>query len=213
MNLNTKKRGETPSQRFALRLVGAVVCLSFVLAAGCSRHKASDMEVLGFQLLEIKEAPAFAGVNFTGDTVRSDVLRGKVWVAYFMFTSCGGPCPKLNARVAEFQASLKNVKDARFVAFSVDPDNDTPEVLAQYAARFRADASRWFMLRLPLDSVQTVAEKGFLLKGPDNTPDMHSTRLVLVDKRGVIRGYFNGLDEKETANLGKAIEALSSDKL
>jgi len=59
---------------------------------------------------------------------------------------------------------------------------------------------------MPLDSVKSIAVQGFLLaQGAEEDPSLHSTRIVLVDKRGMIRGYFDGLDEIEAAKLEKGV--------
>ena len=90
-------------------------------------------------------APPFAYRDQHGQTVTQDTLRGKVWVANFIFTQCRTICPLLSAKMVQLQRQLAGV-DVRFVSFSVDPAHDTPEVLAAYAQRWHAEETRWLLL-------------------------------------------------------------------
>lgn len=95
---------------------------------------------------EGREDVSFPVGDFTltdqdGRTVRpSDpALAGKVWIASFIFTHCTGPCPQVTATMARLQGEFADRPDVRLLTFTVDPENDTPEVLKKYAARFGAD--------------------------------------------------------------------------
>lgn len=118
----------------------------------------------------------------------------------------------MNQQVSDLQGSIAE-KNFRFVGISVDPDTDTPPILAAYAKRYKADTTRWFMLQMPYDSVKSIAVKGFLLaqgamnNGPDD-PNLHSTKFVLVDKVGMIRGYYDGLDAEAVKKLRAAVGEL-----
>lgn len=114
----------------------------------------------------------------------------------------------MNARVEAIQKEF-SAQNLKFVGISVDPDTDTPSALQAYANHYHADSTRWTMLQMPMDSVKSVAVQGFMLaQGAENEPSLHSTRFVVVDKRGMIRGYFDGLDENEIPKLRKAIKEL-----
>jgi protein SCO1 len=183
--------------------------LLLVLCSACSNNKHQsqhDKEVLGFSLNTIKIAPQFSGVNFTKSTVSEKQFQSKVWVAYFMFTSCGGPCPILNARIKELQQKYIN-QNVNFIAFTVDPENDTEDVLADYATKHHAQVRQWYMVRMSLDSVKKIANEGFMLGSPDD-PLLHSTRFVLIDKQSMIRGFFDGTDAQEVEKLDKSIAFL-----
>lgn len=183
----------------------------FVNACTKSEKPASDNQTPARQrasLPEIKAVPQFSGRSQTDTQFQSASMQGSVWLAYFFFTSCGGPCPAMNARVEALQKEFSSPK-VKFVGISVDPETDTPKALAAYAARYHADASRWTMVQMSLDSVKSIAVQGFMLaQGAENDPNLHSTRFVAIDKRGVIRGYFEGLDENEIPKLKKALQDL-----
>jgi protein SCO1/2 len=138
----------------------------------------------------------------------SDQLRGKVWVASFVFTSCPSVCPALMERMQQVQHRSRNAGAAvHLVTFTVDPETDTPERLAAYARRFQASPYRWTFLTGDLEVIEDTVVQGFKLamgRDADNLFQIfHSERLVMVDREGFIRGYYEASDE--------GIEALMRD--
>lgn len=131
--------------------------------------------------------------------VSASELRGRPWVADFVFTSCAGPCPLLSANMARLQKRLPAA--VRLVSFTVDPERDTPEVLAAYAARHGAEPGRWLFARLGARELFELVNAGFKLplyidpKAEPANRSIHSTKLVLVDASGRVRGYYDGLAE------------------
>lgn len=160
---------------------------------------------------------AFSLTERSGKTVTDKDLRGKVWVASFVFTRCTGPCPAVTRTVAQLQKELPEA-DVRFVTFTVDPERDDPNELKKYAATFNADPERWLFLtgdektihKMMVEQFKQAVEKKL---GPDVKPGDeygHSTRLLVVDKAGVIRATFDGVkDERRTdADHEKNLAAL-----
>ena len=195
---------------FLSTLTVLIFCVT--VFTSCTQSEKKAPEHVRSSLPEIKTAPTFVGINQQAQSFQSASLKGSVWLAYFFFTTCGGPCPAMNARAEALQKELSS-PSFKFVGISVDPDTDTPATLHAYAARYHADSTRWTMLQMPWDSVKSVAVQGFLLaQGAENDPNLHSTRFVAVDKRGVIRGYFDGLDDNEIPKLRKAIQELLDEK-
>jgi protein SCO1/2 len=149
--------------------------------------------------------PAFTLTDATGATVTTESLRGKVWVADFIFTSCPDVCPLLSTHMAEVQAHYAPAAGGpdtgvRLVSFSVDPGTDTPPVLAAYGARFGADPARWSFLTGPIDMIKPVVVDGFKMMlerveapagavSPAPATVLHGERFVVVDKAGRIRAY------------------------
>jgi cytochrome oxidase Cu insertion factor (SCO1/SenC/PrrC family) len=162
----------------------------------------------------------FQFIERSGRTVSRDDLEGKVWVAAFVFTRCAGPCTQISGTMAKLQEGLAGQKDVLLVSFSVDPDHDTPRVLSDYAANFRAEPDRWLFLTGDRAKMYALIQDSFKLgvasnEGAARTPGnevLHSTRLVLVDRRGNIRGYFDGTEEKSIGELRKKIAALLREK-
>src|ERR1700683_3737016 len=88
----------------------------------------------------------FSLTDQSGHPFSDKDLRGKVWVASFIFTRCAGPCARVSANMARLQKEMAGKEVLMLVSFSVDPDYDTPAVLQRYAAHFGADPSGWKFL-------------------------------------------------------------------
>src|SRR5436305_12953744 len=69
---------------------------------------------------------SFSLTERSGKTVTDADLKGKVWVASFVFTRCTGPCPQVTATIARLQRELPDRPDLRLVTFTVDPGRDAP---------------------------------------------------------------------------------------
>ena len=96
--------------------------------------------------------------------------------------------------------ALKDGADVRLVSFSVDPENDTPAVLAQYATRYQAQPNRWHFLTGPRATLDHLARDSFKLNNVDASLN-HSTRLVLLDRQSRIRGYYGTSDDNPVIQL------------
>jgi protein SCO1/2 len=155
----------------------------------------------------------FSLTERSGRVVQRSDLSGKVWVAAFIFTRCAGPCTQVSGSMAHLQHDLPAGKDIRLVSFTVDPEYDTPQVLRDYAHRFGADPERWLFLTGNRDELYPLIRSSFMLgvernEGPNAQPGYevaHSTKLVLVDSRGHIRGYFDGTDSAELSQLERRL--------
>jgi protein SCO1/2 len=147
--------------------------------------------------------PVFQLVNQDNQSFGTEQLRGKIWIADFVYTSCPGPCPMISSRMGELQKPLKDT-DVKLATFSVDPQHDTPTVLRDYAARLNAEPGRWNFLTGDKGTIYRLARDGFKLatmKDPQGPGPIHSTRMVLVDRRGSIRGYYDALEADAVTRL------------
>jgi protein SCO1/2 len=138
--------------------------------------------------------PSFQLVNQTGQPFGSAQLTGKIWIADFVYTTCPGPCPMISSRMSELQKPLEKT-NVHLVSFSVDPEKDTPQVLRGYAEKLQADPARWDFLTGPKSAIYKLSHDGFKLAISDGSGEqgipVHSTRMVLVDRYGEIRGYYD----------------------
>lgn len=193
------------SRRVALVLGILLVFLLLSLAPLLSaRARNASLEQA---LPVLYELPDFQLTDSTGAPFDRERMRGKVWVADFIFTTCTGPCPILSTRMAGLFKHFRNNPKVGFVSFSVDPENDTPEVLTAYAERYGADTSQWHFLTGPKEAIDELAVKGFKV-GSGDTPSMHDLHFILVDGLGRIRGYYTGTDPEDVAVLQNDIESL-----
>lgn len=134
-------------------------------------------------------------------------LKGKVWVADFIFIRCSGPCPMLTSGFRDLQGEFKDLKEVELVTFSVDPAHDTPAELKAYAEKWNADTARWHFLQGTAESLKKLIAEGFLIGDP-NDPINHSIRFCLVDQDGKARAVFDWRDEAGRTQLRGAIRKL-----
>jgi len=192
------------SRRRLLALGGLVVSLG-----ACRR--AQDLPALG-------NVGSFSLKDQAGRPVTAETMRGKVWAAAFFFTRCPSVCPRITRRMRALQEqATKEHLELELVSFSVDPDNDTPEVLGAYAKQYGADLSTWRFLTGDLEEVRRTSEQGFKLAldgkptpGADHLGLFHGSHLVLVDRAGTIRGYYRTSEDGQMTQLLKDAELLAS---
>lgn len=160
--------------------------------------------------------PAFTLTDQYGKPFSSERLKGKVWVADFVFTTCPTVCPKLTERMAQLQKKTRHMSDGfHLVTFTVDPETDTPERLDAYAKANHAYPHRWTFLTGPLTQIEDTVVKGFkLAMGKEETSPgifsiFHGERLVLVDQQGNIRGYYEA-DDAGIAQILRDIHLLAN---
>jgi protein SCO1/2 len=161
----------------------------------------------------------FSLTERNGQTVRLADLRGKVWVASFLFTRCCTGCPRISADLLELQKNLP--EGTVIVSFSVDPDHDTPPVLKAYADTLGADPKRWLFLTGKQPEIYRLIKDSFHLGVEQNRGEArrpgnevtHSNRLIVVDGQGHIRGWdFDGTNPEDLPRLQKRIEELLREK-
>jgi len=193
------------SRRLRQVLLVASICMLLVSLAGFvwlhlllkQRISANSRQ----QVLPIySNLPSFVLTERNGRPLGLNDLRGKVWVADFFFTTCPGPCPRMSARMADLQKRLADNPEIRLVSITVDPCTDTPAVLSDYALRFQARSDRWYFLTGNKSDIHRLAKEGFLVGGVDDVL-LHSTRFMLVDRMGRLRGYYDSADEESMAEL------------
>jgi protein SCO1/2/putative membrane protein len=151
-----------------------------------------------------------------GHTVSRTDLHGKIWVASFIFTRCAGPCARVSATMARLQNDIASKKGVLLVSYTVDPDFDTPAILQKYAAHFAADPQRWrFLTGKRADIYRLIGDSFHLAAHYNDDPKAqagyqvdHSTRLVVVDGHGRIRGLYDGDAGDDLPELEKQIGVL-----
>lgn len=141
----------------------------------------------------------FALTSSTGRLVTREDLSNRFLVVNFVFTSCSLSCLDVSRNMARIQTLLAGQDDVRLVSFTVDPRSDTPSVLAKFGDRFGADTNRWLLLTGEKARVYGVIETSFLRRSDDprwsGMPGgfMNADRIAVVDTRGQVRGFFDGM--------------------
>ena len=159
------------------------------------------------QLPKIGSIPQFEFIDSDGNTVTLDNLKGKVWVADFIFTTCTMACPMMTGNMNLVHKKFKKNDDVRLVSISVYPEYDTPDVLKEYASQYDADTEKWLFLTGDESSVKNIIKDGFKI-GDFEEIIFHSEKFALVDKNGTIRAYYNGMKSEDMKQLKKDINAL-----
>jgi len=188
----------------ASALISSILLLPLLLGIGIVAYwywtTRIDKRVM---LPEFGEVPAFALTSEGDRRVTNAVFRGKVSIVDFIFTQCAGTCPMMSTKMADLQATLRNDPHVQFVSVSVDPEHDTPAVLAEYGSHYGAVKEKWIFLTGPKPAVYALTKEGFHL-GLDIEGEeaiIHSQKFVLVDQRGSIRGYYDSEDTEAMSNL------------
>ncbi|PAY16964.1 copper transporter [Rhodopirellula sp. SM50] len=140
----------------------------------------------------------------SGELVKSEDLLGQPYVVSFFFTTCPSVCPQQNQKLKELQERFRG-EGVKFLAISVDPERDTPEVMREYAARFGADKDQWLFLtgdltyirRIGAEIFQQPIDKGF-----------HTEKFVLVDAKGKIEGFYSWPESRQMEKLESAISEM-----
>ena len=196
--------------------VGSVL---FLVLAGLVVHQlrtppAAPRQPALERLARYGPAPDFSLVERSGRPVSAGDLRGRVWVADFIYTRCQDSCPLQSRAMAALQADLEAHGDLRSVSITVDPLTDSPAVLSEYADRYGADPERWLFLTGELREIRRIVQDGFRLSaapvdGQTLDPVLfHSARFVLVDRNGEIRGYYDSNDPRALERLRENARSL-----
>jgi len=160
--------------------------------------------------------PSFTLIDHNEAAFGSEHLRGKVWIADFIFSRCAGPCPMMTSRLARLQTKLNTHDrwdDIRLVSISVDGNHDTPAVLKRYAQAAGADDHHWLFLTGSQKDVWQLVTNGFRLPiGEDiknaSMPIFHSQKFVLVDALGRVRGFYDALEPNANQKLLKDLNRI-----
>lgn len=192
------------------RLVALVTLLVIAsIISGCSNYK--------FKPSTAYEIEDFEMTDHRGEKVTLDSLKGKPWIAMFIFTNCTTICSPMTVNMAKIQEGLieRGVEDYNIVAFSVDPKNDTPEALTEYLDFFGVpDESKWHLLTgYDQKFIEQFAKESFktLVKAPTNSDSdqvTHMNTFHLVDETGIIVKNYSGYSETED---GVSIDTIAID--
>ncbi|MDR3406658.1 MAG: SCO family protein [Chthoniobacter sp.] len=203
----------------SVRLLSSALLGAALLFTACEKREAFEMlqppATPAAALQKYWALPDFTLTERSGQPLHLADLAGKVWVADFFYSSCPGPCPALTSNLGEVQKALGPAPDVRLVSISVDPEKDTTDVLKVYADRFKAGPG-WFFCTGEKDAIYKLAHDGFKLPlaagTPEGGPVTHTTRLILVDQTGMVRGFYEGATKDGLSDLVRDIRKLLEEK-
>lgn len=179
-----------------------VLLMALLVATSCGESAA---------LPSLYPVPAATLTTHHGESLNLDGLKGKVAVYDFIFTNCAATCPLMTGSMRSLTGKLDSPR-LQFVSITVDPARDTPAALREYAQRVEAD-ERWIFLTGDRDAIVDLSVKGFKLAAGDPggagyEAVLHSTRFVVADATGMIRGYYDGTSAEEVKRLVRDVRAL-----
>lgn len=202
--------------------VGSVLAAATTLAIGYEVIEGSaQLPVYGPKELSGTEEldhhiPDFELIAQDGGTFSSGIMRDKIVVANFFFTSCPSICPQMMRNMQSVHELYRNDPRVLFISMTVDPKRDDPARLQLYADGLNANTDHWRFLTGEKKDIYGLARHGFFVSAVDgdggNLDFIHSENLVLVDRTGRIRGYYNGLDESAMEDLSKDITKLKKER-
>jgi len=216
--MSAKETGPALLRRRLLWGVLAAVMLAIAFTAVMAPRWARP--VVGEPPMVLGQVPEFSLVNRDGSTLNQEDLLGSSWVADFIFTRCAISCPRMTSRMVQLGKLWPADSSTARVSFSVDPEFDTQEVLQTYAESWDIEDPRWFFLTGDREVMKTIVMEGFKLAVEMNPPPgtaspeepiLHSTRFVLVDAVGAIRGYYDVVRGEELERLARDLRALQAE--
>jgi protein SCO1/2 len=197
-----------PSKALGLFILGLTAAIG-LMASGCSKRSAADVPVLG-------QLPEFSLIDQDKQAFARESMEGNLWVSAFVFTHCRSTCPRLTAHMKGLQSRVSDVPSAHFVSVSVDPRNDTPEVIKAYMTKNDLDESNWRFVTGDEDSIRHVVVDGFRVglgdedsKAAGAEDIMHSNSFVLVDEKAQVRGYYRANNDG-IGDLERDLRALAT---
>lgn len=194
-----------------MKKIFAILAIALLVLAGCGSSG-------NFKAQTNWEIEDFAYDNQRGEEVSLESLKGQVWLATFIFTNCVTVCPPMTYNMSDIQSMLKDkgVEDYKIVAFSVDPEVDTPEKLQEYIENYNVvDESKWELLTgYTQEHISQFARNSFkaLVKNDPNSDQViHGVSFFLVDQNGVVVKSYNGNTDVPKEEIVMDVETLIED--
>jgi protein SCO1 len=155
--------------------------------------------------------PFWNFVNQFGNTVTKMDYQDTVYVAYYFFTHCPTICPFMTKQAKRLQDETKGLS-VKFIAHTVDPQNDSSARLKFYADEYQFDYSNFNFVTGDKKSLYTLGVEGYLIPSQEDAlaPGgfLHSEMFVLIDKKSRIRGYYDGTEVDQVNQLIEDIKLL-----
>jgi len=161
----------------------------------------------------------FAFTNQDGITITEKDVIGKIYIIEYFFATCKGMCPKMNENMRLVYNKFKTNDRVLILSHTVDPMRDSIKALKNYSLRFDANAKHWMFLTGDKRELYDLARYSYLINAEQDTTGVsidqdfiHDKHFVLVDGKGRIRGFYDGLEVGEVNKLIGDIEILLREK-
>lgn len=147
----------------------------------------------------------FSFIDQQGKVFTEKQVEGKVAIVDFIFSRCQTICPKMTTELTRVQDAFAKQNKVMIVSHTVDPEYDSSKVLNAYAKEYGAQYGKWYFLTGAKDKIYQIARESYFLPvatgdgGPEDF--IHSEKIVLVDTKGRIRGFYDGIDPLQIDTL------------
>lgn len=200
--------------------------LTFLLFAGtlllfsCIERKEEKLPIFGEKEVTATDTvyhtiANFQLVNQDSAIITNEILRGKIYVTDFFFTSCRTICPIMKTQMLRVYEAVENDPEVILVSHTIDPEHDTVALLHDYAGRLGVKSDKWHFLTGNKDSIYYLAQTSYFATAmeDESEPDgfIHSGAFLLIDKKGRIRGKYDGTKEEEVDRLLRHIAILKKE--
>ena len=158
--------------------------------------------------------PTWSFLNQNGNSKSSKDFKNKVRLVDFFFTSCPTICPKMTVNMKKIQQLINTdcLNNIELLSFTVDPLRDSVEKLKEYCTTYNVDSKNWNMLTGDQNSIYELGVNGFLVPNQEDAlaPGgfLHSEKMILIDKKNRIRGYYDGTDSLNIPIIVQHIKSL-----
>lgn len=158
----------------------------------------------------------FSLTDQTGKTITRADFSNSITVVDFFFARCQGICPRMTSQMQRVYETFRGNPEVKLLSHTVNPENDSVEVLKAYAERYHADADQWHFVTGDKPQLYNLARKSYLIsdtEGNGGKEDfVHSQNFALVDKQGHVRGIYDGTDSTDVDRLMLEMRMLLKEK-
>ena len=205
----------------SLRSAASILLAVCFLLSSCIDQKEQKLPIYGEKEVVNSDTVYhtignFRLVNQDSTTVTDETLDGKIYVADFFFTSCRTICPIMKTQMMRVYEAVEDDPDVAIVSHTIDPEYDTVALLHDYAERLGVKSNKWHFLTGNKDSIYYLAQTSYFVTAMEDEAQedgfIHSGAFLLIDRKGRIRGKYDGTKQEEVDKLLKDIEILKKEK-
>lgn len=187
-----------------------IVLLCFVAFTSCKKQERKQLPILGQRSVVGSDTvyhtiAQFEFIDQDSATITNETFKDKIYVADFFFTSCRTICPIMKTQLLRIYEATENTPEILILSHTIDPEHDTVALLRDFAARLGVESSRWHFVTGARDSIYHIAQTSYFATAMEDRgePDgfVHSGAFMLIDKKGRIRGKYDGTRPAETDRL------------
>lgn len=212
-------------------LLSISLLLTIIYSCGTSEENTettvndSGLPYIGMHELEITEndgvkdtnkiyhvVPPFSLMAQDSSTITNQLVKGKIHIANFFFTSCPSICPAMIAQMQRLQQNTLDIDELIFLSHTIDPKRDTIPKLRAYIEDKNIDTQNWYFLYGDKQYVHDLGIDGYMVNAMEDDQAeggfLHSEHFVLIDREGHIRGLYSGIDTQQVDQLEKDIRNL-----